>query len=71
MTREQEDKWVSTVEKYRVFGTPEEYIEGIERLVKSGARHFILAFYAPNEKTYTHSLRLCADKVIPYFKNLK
>ena len=49
-------------------GTPDEYIEGIERLVKSGARHFILAFYAPNEKAYLDSLKLCAENVVPYFR---
>jgi len=51
-----------------IVGTPDEYIDSIEKLVKSGARHFILAFSAPDEKTYLNSLKLCAEKVIPYFR---
>jgi len=52
-----------------ICGNPEEYIENIEKLVKSGARYFILAFSAPNEKAYLDSLRLCAEKVISYFRD--
>ena len=51
-----------------IVGIPDEYIGGIEKLVKSGARHFILAFYAPDGKEYLNSLKLCAQKVIPYFR---
>ena len=68
MTKEEESEWIAAAEKHRIFGTPDEYIEGIERLVKSGARHFILAFYAPNEKAYLDSLKLCAEEVVPYFR---
>lgn len=52
----------------RIVGTPDEYIHCIEKLVKSGARHFILAFSAPDERAYLSSLELCAKKVIPYFR---
>ena len=68
MTKEEEVEWIAAVERQRIFGTPDEYMDGIERLVKSGARYFILAFYAPNEKAYLESLKLCAEKVIPYFR---
>ncbi|MDH5689131.1 MAG: hypothetical protein OEZ48_14885, partial [Candidatus Bathyarchaeota archaeon] len=51
-----------------IVGTPDEYIHCIEKLVKSGARHFILAFSAPDERAYLSSLELCAKKVIPYFR---
>jgi len=54
--------------KLGVCGTPNEYIDAIEKLVKSGARYFILAFYAPDEKAYLDSLKLCAEKVMPYFR---
>jgi len=60
-------------EEYRkwdapIVGNPDECIDYLERLVKSGARHFILAFCSPNEKTYLSSLKLCAEKVMPYFR---
>jgi len=67
-TQKEIAKWAAIVEKQRIFGTPDEYVEKIDKLVKSGARHFILAFYAPNEKAYLNSLRLCAEKVMPYFR---
>jgi len=69
VTEEEKAEAIATMERERIFGTPDEYIEGIDKLVKSGARHFILAFYAPNEEAYLDSLKLCAEKVIPYFRN--
>ena len=68
VTEEQKAEALATMERERIFGTPDEYIEGIDKLAKSGSRHFILAFYAPNSEAYLDSLRLCAEKVIPYFK---
>lgn len=52
----------------RVSGTPDDCISELEKLVKSGARYFILAILAPNEKTFLNSLELYAKKVIPYFE---
>lgn len=63
-----------TAEEYRMWeapivGTPDECTDYIERLVKSGARHFILGVCAPNKKAYLNSLKLYAEKVIPYFRD--
>lgn len=49
-------------------GTPDECTDHIERLVKNGARHFILGVCAPTEEAYLNSLKLYAEKVIPYFR---
>ena len=52
----------------RISGNPDDCIREIENLVESGARYFILAILAPNEKAFMESLKLYAHKVIPYFK---
>jgi alkanesulfonate monooxygenase SsuD/methylene tetrahydromethanopterin reductase-like flavin-dependent oxidoreductase (luciferase family) len=63
-------KYETLVEDYvtKISGTPEDHIQAIERLVKGGARYFILAIVAPNEKAFLESLKLYANKVIPYFE---
>jgi alkanesulfonate monooxygenase SsuD/methylene tetrahydromethanopterin reductase-like flavin-dependent oxidoreductase (luciferase family) len=63
-------KYETLVEDYvtKISGTPEDHIQVIEKLVKSGARYFILAIVAPNEKAFLESLKLYASKVIPYFE---
>jgi alkanesulfonate monooxygenase SsuD/methylene tetrahydromethanopterin reductase-like flavin-dependent oxidoreductase (luciferase family) len=68
--RETALKYGRPVEDYvtRICGNPDDCIQEIEKLVKSGARYFILAIVAPNEKTFLESLKLYADKVVPHFK---
>jgi len=68
--RETALKYARPVEDYvtRICGSPDDCVQEIEKLVKSGARYFILAIVAPNEKTFLESLKLYADKVVPYFK---
>jgi len=61
-------------EEYRrwdapIVGTPDECKEYIEKLVINGARHFILGVSAPDKKAYIESLRLYAEKVLPYFRD--
>ncbi len=49
------------------FGTEDNIISGIEKYVKAGARHFVVNFFVRPEML-KDTLRLFAEKVIPYFK---
>jgi phthiodiolone/phenolphthiodiolone dimycocerosates ketoreductase len=51
----------------KISGNPDDHIQEIEKLVKSGARYFILAIVAPNETAFLESVKLYANKVIPNF----
>lgn len=68
--RETALNYATLVEDYltKISGTPDNCIQEIEKLVKSGARYFILAIVAPNEKAFLESLKLYANKVIPHFE---
>jgi alkanesulfonate monooxygenase SsuD/methylene tetrahydromethanopterin reductase-like flavin-dependent oxidoreductase (luciferase family) len=68
--RETAFKYATTVEDYvtKISGNPDDHIQEIEKLVKSGARYFILAIVAPNEKAFLESLELYANRIIPYFE---
>jgi phthiodiolone/phenolphthiodiolone dimycocerosates ketoreductase len=49
------------------FGSPDNLIDGIERYVKAGTRHFVVNFFVrPN--VLRDTLKLFAEKVIPYFR---
>lgn len=49
------------------FGSPDDLIEGIEKYVKAGARHFVVNFFV-RPKILRDTLKLFAERVIPYFK---
>jgi len=49
------------------FGTEDDVISGIEKYVKAGAQHFVVNFFVRPE-TLKDTLKLFAEKVIPYFK---
>jgi len=49
------------------FGTQDDVIDGIEKYVKAGARHFVVNFYVRPEML-KENLKLFAEKVIPYFR---
>jgi alkanesulfonate monooxygenase SsuD/methylene tetrahydromethanopterin reductase-like flavin-dependent oxidoreductase (luciferase family) len=67
--RETALNYATMVENYvtKISGNPDDHIQEIEKLVKSGARYFILAIVAPNETAFLESVKLYANKVIPNF----
>jgi phthiodiolone/phenolphthiodiolone dimycocerosates ketoreductase len=52
------------------FGSPEDVIEGIDKYVKVGARHFVLNFFVRPE-VLRDNLKMFAEKVMPYFKAVR
>ncbi len=58
---------MEAVEKFFVFGSPDECIEGIEKFKKAGTRHFALALLVPPSKLMP-TLKMYREKVIAYFK---
>ncbi|MFQ6050730.1 MAG: LLM class flavin-dependent oxidoreductase [Candidatus Hydrothermarchaeota archaeon] len=67
MIEETQEIPFSAVEKYFVFGSPEECISRFEEYVKAGVRHFFLTLLISREE-YRDMLELCAKKVVSYFK---
>jgi alkanesulfonate monooxygenase SsuD/methylene tetrahydromethanopterin reductase-like flavin-dependent oxidoreductase (luciferase family) len=55
------------IDKYDVFGTPEDCIRGIERYVEAGARDIILNWRCPPLAT-RDNITLAAKKILPYFR---
>ncbi|MEM2851057.1 MAG: LLM class flavin-dependent oxidoreductase [Candidatus Bathyarchaeia archaeon] len=53
------------VEKCFIFGTPDECIGKLERYVKVGARHFLMATIGPDARS---AFYIYATKIVPYLK---
>ncbi|MEM4700103.1 MAG: LLM class flavin-dependent oxidoreductase [Candidatus Nezhaarchaeales archaeon] len=53
-----------------VFGTPEDFIERLDKYVKAGCRHFVMNFQV-SPKVLKETVQLFAEKVIAYFKGKK
>jgi phthiodiolone/phenolphthiodiolone dimycocerosates ketoreductase len=49
------------------FGAPDDIIEGVEKYVDAGVRHFVVNFYVRPEML-KDNLKLFAEKVVPHFK---
>jgi phthiodiolone/phenolphthiodiolone dimycocerosates ketoreductase len=49
------------------FGAPDDIIDGIEKYVDAGVRHFVVNFYVRSDML-KDNLRLFAEKVIPHFR---
>ncbi len=49
------------------YGTPEDVIEGIDKYVKVGVRHFVVNFFVRPENL-KETLKLFSEEVIPHFK---
>jgi len=64
----EEDVPKEAIEKCFLVGTPEECAVRMEDFVRSGARYFVLAIHAPDEKSYFQSLELYGKEVMPRFK---
>jgi phthiodiolone/phenolphthiodiolone dimycocerosates ketoreductase len=58
------------IDEFFVYGSPDDCIEGIERYLKAGVKHFIVAMFV-RLKTMKETLQLYAEKVVPYFKEEK
>ena len=58
------------VDEFFVYGSPDDCIEGIERYLKAGVKHFIVAMFV-QLKMMKETLQLYAEKVVPYFKEEK
>jgi alkanesulfonate monooxygenase SsuD/methylene tetrahydromethanopterin reductase-like flavin-dependent oxidoreductase (luciferase family) len=59
---------LEAVEELFVFGSPDECIEGIEKFIKAGTRHFALALLVPPPRLMP-TLKMYHEKVISYFKD--
>jgi len=58
------------IDKFFVYGSPDDCIEGIERYLKAGVKHFIVAMLV-QLKIMKETLQLYAEKVVPYFRTEK
>ena len=58
------------IDKFFVYGTPDDCIEGIERCLKAGAKHFVAAMFV-RLKSLKETLRMYAEDVVSYFKEEK
>jgi alkanesulfonate monooxygenase SsuD/methylene tetrahydromethanopterin reductase-like flavin-dependent oxidoreductase (luciferase family) len=58
---------LEAVEKFFVFGSPDECIKGIEKFIKAGTRHFALALLVSPPKLMP-TLKMYREEVIAYFK---
>ena len=70
--KQPEDVPLEAIEKWkiekRIFGTPDECMEKIEKYIEAGVRHFIFGIHAANEDGFFNAIKLYGEKVIPYFK---
>jgi len=53
-----------------IFGAPDDVIEGIEKYIEAGVRHFITPFFV-SAGMMEETCSLFAEKVIAYFKSVK
>ena len=58
------------VDKFFVYGTPDDCIDGIERYLKAGVKHFVAAMFVRLESV-RQTLRMYAEDVLSYFKEQK
>jgi alkanesulfonate monooxygenase SsuD/methylene tetrahydromethanopterin reductase-like flavin-dependent oxidoreductase (luciferase family) len=58
------------IDDFFVYGSPDDCIAGIERYLKAGVKHFIVAMFV-RLKMMKETLQLYAEKVVPYFKEEK
>jgi len=58
------------IDDFFVYGSPDDCIEQIERYLKAGVKHFIVAMLV-QLKIMKETLQLYAEKVVPYFRGEK
>ena len=58
------------IDEFFVYGSPDDCIERIERYLKAGVKHFIVAMFV-RLKIMKETLRMYTEKVVPYFKEEK
>jgi len=58
------------IDKFFVYGSPDDCIDGIERYLEAGVKHFVAAMFVPL-KSVKETLRMYAEEVISYFKEEK
>ncbi|MFQ5999209.1 MAG: LLM class flavin-dependent oxidoreductase [Candidatus Bathyarchaeia archaeon] len=58
------------IDKFFVYGSPDDCIDGIERYLKAGVKHFIAAMFV-RLKSLKETLRIYAEDVVSYFKEEK
>ena len=56
------------VDKYDIYGTPEDCIKGIERYIDAGARHIIFQWRCPMADSPANT-KLAGEKILPYFRS--
>jgi len=58
------------IDEFFVYGSPDDCIEGIEKYLKAGVKHFIVAMFV-QLKIMKETLRIYTEKVVPHFKEQK
>ena len=58
------------IDEFFVYGSPDDCIEGVERYLKAGVKHLIVAMFV-RLKIMKETLRLDTEKVVPHFKEDK
>lgn len=67
LSRRYNQPFDNLVERYCALGTPKECVEGIQRFVDAGARHFILSPLCDNDVLGQH-LEIYAREILPQFR---
>jgi len=57
-----------TIEEFYLFGSPEDCIDGIEKFIKAGVKHFVLSIMT-RPRLVLQALLFYREKVISYFKD--
>ena len=58
------------IDDFFVYGSPDDCIDGIERYLNAGVKHFIVAMFV-RLKNMKETLQLYAEKVVPYLRENK
>lgn len=58
------------IDKFFVYGTPDDCIDGIEKYLKAGVKHFVAAMFV-RSKSVKETLHMYAEDVVSYFKEEK
>ena len=61
---------LEAIDEFFVYGPPDDCIERIERYLKAGIKHFIVAVFV-RLKIMKETLCMYTEKVVPYFKEEK
>ena len=56
------------VDKYDIYGTPEDCIKGIEKYIDAGARHIVFQWRCPMADSPAN-MKLAGEKILPYFRS--